>query len=329
MSRSWNGESLVNEFSQLLGDTSTVFKARVLGWINDTTFDISSRYDWGHFSVKGKKILALDTETHSLEISAPIAPEVELANDGDFEPGSTVSVLVTFVQGNGVESVAGEASEVLTITESQRTISISDIPTSPESLVTKRNIYLKVNDGDYYFHTQIDDNISTTQTISTLTDSLIEPPDYEAIRRIDGSPFFEEGAANRLIYRSNDQLRMLIEGSWTLGQPEYFYPVKDNSISVYPIPSLDTEVSFNYFRNPFKTYNSADSSIDLPVNLKPVLKAGVIALGYEYRDRQGQEGKRATYEELLRDSISRMGKSANVEFVIRDVYGNFNGNEVG
>lgn len=327
MSRSWNGESLVNEFSALLGDTSTVFKSRVLGWLNDVILDIHVRSDLARSLVKGKKILEPEIETQSLEIEAPIAPEVELVTGGDLEAGTVVSFLVTFVQANGVETVAGEESEELTITETDKTVELDHIPTSPESLVTKRRVYMKVGDDPYYLHTEIDDNVTATLTVDAVTDSLVEPPDFESIRKISGNPYFEVDASNRLNYRDADQLRMLIEGSWSLGKPEYFY-MAEGEITTYPVPANEMELSFNYYRNPFKLYNSSDSQPDLPVGLKPVLKAGVVALGYEFRERQGYTEKRALYEDLLTTYISKIGKDANVEYVIRDVYGDYSGREV-
>lgn len=328
MSRSWNGESLVNELSALLGDTSTTFKTRVLGWLNDKIFDISTRHDWGHHLVKGKKILTLGEEIHSLEIEAPGAPTIELSEDGSLIEGSTYSVLLTYVQDNGVESMAGLASSAVTMTSSHLSFDLTDIPVSSETLVTKRNVYLKKGEGEFYYHSQIADNFSTELTIDSETDSVIQAPDYESIRRLKGSPFFEDRRTNYLEYRDIDQLRRLAQGQWGRGNPEFFSPIESNSISVYPVPSEDSEVSFYYYRTPFKLYNDADSQPDLPAYLKPVLKAGVIADGYEYRDRAGTEMKKAEYQNALVDAINRGGRVANIEYVVRDVYGNFDGFEV-
>lgn len=329
MSRSWNGEDFVEELSQQLGDISDSFKTRVLGWTNDVIFDICSRHDWGHKLVKGKKYLTSEDEIQSLEVAAPSAPDVELLADGELTAGTSVSVVVTYVQDNGVESKAGTESEALAITETDKTIKLTNIPTSNESLVTKRRIYLAI-DGEYpVFHSEISDNITTTLEISTLPDSEIGPPDYDSIRKIDGSPYFEDSPSNRLKFKPMDQLRTLAQGKWSVGSPQYFCNVADNSIALYPAPSNETEVCFNYYRNPFALYATKDSQPDIPVNLKPVLKAGVVALGYEYRDRDGQEGKRGNYEALLVDAINRLGASANVEYSVRDVYGNSDGFEVG
>lgn len=328
MSRAWNGEALVNELSALLGDTSTVFKTRLLGWANDVIFDISSRHDWGHHLTKGKKKLTGGEETHDLEIAAPAAPEVEMVAGGELAPGSVYSVLFTYVQANGVETVAGEASADVTATDALVAIDISDIPTSDEEIVTQRKVYLKKDDGVYYYHSTIDDNFSTTLTVETEVDSEVEPPDYGSIRRLKGSPFFEGTPSRYLTYRDVDQLRLMAQGQWSSGSPQYFSPIEQSTIVTYPMPSDDLVLSFNYFRNPFKLYNSATSQPDLPIYLKPALKAGIIAYGYEYRDRDGQEMKKANYENALVDAINRGGRVANIEYSVRDVYGNTDGFEV-
>lgn len=327
MSRAWNGESLVDELSSLLGDTSAAFKTRVLGWLNDVIFDISSRHDWNHQLVKGKKILETDEEIHDLEIEAPEACEIELDDDtsGSLTSGSSYSVLFTFEQANGVESVAGEGSASVTATDSYRAIYLSDIPTSPESLVVTRKVYLKKDDAPYYYSQTISDNFTTNLTILEDTDSTIEAPDYEGIRRLNGSPFFEEGQSNYLEYLDLDDLRRRAQGQWEAGDPAYFSPVETNSIAVYPVPSSEKEVSFYYYRMPKKIYYDEDSQPDLPVYLKQALKAGVVSMGYEYRDREGQEIKKANYENAVFDAINRGGRVANIEYAVKDFYGTFDG----
>lgn len=328
MSRAWNGESLVNELSALLGDTSAVFKVRVLGWLNDTIFDIGTRHDWGNHLVKGKKNLSQDSEHHNLEVAPPCAPGIALKASGSLPANTKFQVQITFVQGNGTESLPGNASIQVTTTEESKTLRLGNIATSKESLVAKRNIYLKKDDGNFYFHSQINDNFTIDYEITEENDSVIEPPDCETVRRLNGSPFFESGPSNYLEYRDVDQLRKLAQGSWSRGNPSFFSPLAPNMIATYPVPSIDMELSFNYYRYPFKLYATKDSQPDLSISLKPALKAGVIALGYEYRDRAGQELKRANYENALMDAINRGGRVANIEYSVKDVYGNFDGTEV-
>lgn len=328
MSRQWNGESLVNELSALLGDTSTVFKTRLLGWANDVIFDIASRHDWGHHLTKGKKLLVSGDETHNLDILAPDAPDSELSLGGSLTPDSVYSVQVTFVQANGVESLPSDATSDLTMTAELMGIDLVDIPTSPDELVTQRNVYLSKDGAAFYLHTTVDDNFTTSLTVETDTDSTIEPPDYGAIRRLKGSPFFEGSPSRYLTYRDIDQMRLTHQGAFPVGSPQYFSPIDHNSIVTYPLPSDDMVLSFNYYRNPFKLYNSPTSQPDLPIYLKPALKAGIIAYGFEYRDRDGQEMKKANYENAIYDAINRGGRVANVEYSVRDVYGNSDGFEV-
>jgi hypothetical protein len=304
------------------------FKTRVLGWLNDVVFDISNRHDWGFYLEKGKKVLVAGDEIHSLETLAPEAPRLTLSSGGSLTENSVYKVLVTFVQANGVETEAGEESESVTIVAGSNTISLTDIPISPESLITKRNIYLEKDGNGFFYHSTINDNFTSILTIDSNTSSTIEPPDYETIRILKGAPFFEQGPSHYLKYKDIDQLRMLIEGEWAQGSPEYFSPIENTKITLYPLPSDDFEISFNYYRNPFRLYNSSDSQPDLPIRFKPALKAGVIAMGYEYRDREGAEIKRANYESAVFDAINRGARVANVEYTVRDVYGNFNGFEV-
>lgn len=327
MSRSWNGLKLVDEFSAALGDTSTAFKSKVLGWLNDGIFDIATKNDLRHFLVKGKKLLTADEEFQNLEITPPEAPDVELADDGDLSNGSSYRVLVTFTQSNGVESQAGEISDEVTCDADSKTIEVTNIPTSLESLITGRKVYLSKDDGPFYFVTELDDS-ETSLTIDEDTDSTIEPPDYDSIRKLSGSPFFEDSPSVYLQHRDYDQLRMLVQGQWSIGNPEYFASLDDNRIALYPIPANEFDLSFTYYRNPFRLYYSEDSQPDLPVRYKPALKAYVIAAGYEYRDRDGAELKRANFRNE-RDEALNGGKPANVEYVVRDVNGSAFGMEIG
>lgn len=320
MSRSWNGKSLVDELSAQLGDTSSAFKTRVLGWLNDVIFDISSRHDWGFHLTSGKKFLEQDAEIQSLEIAPPDAPLCELVSGGELTANVPYKFLLTYVQSNGIESKMGTESAAITPTDTDKKIKLSNLSTSDETLVSGRNLYVSVNGGAYYFHSLID-SYSSSVAIESGTSSTQEPPDFETIRRLYSDPYFEEGPSRKLIYKDAAELRSMIEGKWEIGDPIYFSPIETNSITTYPISSSGYELSFYFYRYPKRLYNLASSQPDLPIHLKPALKAGVIALGYEYRDRAGQEIKRANYENEIVTAINRGGRIADVEYVVKDVYG--------
>lgn len=328
MSRSWNGKSLVDEFAALLGDTSSTFKARVLGWVNDGVFEIGTKSDVNRFLVKGRKLLAPGEEFQSLEIAPPEACDVELADDGELSSGSTYKVLITFTQSNGVETQAGEESDEVTCDTDSKAIELSNIPTSIETLITGRKVYLSKDAGPFYLHTTLADTFTTSLTIEEDADSTIEPPDYDAIRKLNGAPYFEDSPSVYLHHRDYDQLRMLVQGQWSQGNPEFFSSLDDSRIALYPIPASEFDLSFSYYRNPFRVYYSNDSQPDLPIRYKAALKAYVVAAGYEYRDRAGQEMKKANYKNEVEETKNG-GKIANIEYSVRDVYGNFNGTEVG
>ena len=123
-------------------------------------------------------------------------------------------------------------------------------------------------------------------------------------------------------------MRLLFQGQFSSGTPSFWSDLGSEKVILYPKPSSALTLSFYYFRMPSLVFPSVDSVVDLPSWLKPVLRAGVISRGYEYRDRDGQEGKYLAYEQLLKEFISRHGKSANVKLVVRDVVGNSDGWEI-
>lgn len=86
---------------------------------------------------------------------------------------------VTFVYSSGEESLAGAASSVITISGSNRTVPLTNIPTGNSSVVA-RNIYRTLAGGSvYYYVGQVADNTTTTYTDilvdSTASANQVEP----------------------------------------------------------------------------------------------------------------------------------------------------------
>jgi hypothetical protein len=325
MSRSWNGADLVTEFSTLLGDTSTAFKSKVLGWLNDVIEDISASHDWTFLKVRGKKVLTASTEIQNIFTEAPTsAPSVAISAGGSLTESSVYNVYVTYFESTtGFESKPSVASSNVTATAVNKTIDLTSVPVSPEPLVTSRKLYLQKDSGEIYYHSDISDNTTTTGSISTETTSTIEPPDYVRMEKIIGDLFLE--SSSPLEYRDFDQLRLLFNGTWSTGTPTFWSDIGDNQVTMYPVPSSALTLSYYYKKIPARIYDASDSNPDIPPYLKPILRAGVIAYGYEYRDRNGQESKRANYETLLRDSISKNGSKNRNNLSVRDVMGDSDG----
>ena len=325
MSNSWNGLSLQTEFSTMLGDVSTSFKAKALQWMNDVQLDIISRHDWKFNVFKGKKNLAASTEIHSLDLTVPTLPTATVTVGGSLTDGSTYSALITYVESvSGVESLAGAASATVTGTAANKTVSLTAIPVSSDPLVTSKKIYLSKDGASYYYHGSI---VAATliYTIGTETTSTVEAPSISAIRKLDGAPFLEGSKSGQLVGESLDQLRMMFSGTWSSGTPEYFADLGGNRILVYPTPSAAMDISFYYYKNPKEILATATSFPEIPAQFKLLLKAGVMAQGWEYRERDGWQSKKSEYENMLGEYYRKLGKSSNSRERIRDVTGGCDG----
>jgi hypothetical protein len=182
----WNGADLVDELSAKLGDTSSAFETRVLGWLNDGVKDISSRHMWSFLRVRGEKVLTASQEEQDLSLGTPTAPTVAALLGGSL---TTVEhkVLVTFYESSTKhESVAGTPSAGITPAGGNLSITVSGVPVSLDPLVTARRVYLSVAGAAYKLYSTIENNTATTTTITAPTTSDETPPDEHSIRSSKG-----------------------------------------------------------------------------------------------------------------------------------------------
>lgn len=321
----WNGLALVTEFSETLGDTSTGFKARVTKWCNDIIDDISSRHQWPHLHKYGQKLLVSGTEFQNLNASAPIAAVIAASNGGALTTGSTYSIKVTYVQSsNGFETDSGAVSNTATVSGSSLMLSVTGLPVSGEALVTSRKIYLSKDSGTYYYSSEITNNTATTASVSADVSSTIEPPDYVGIKMLVGNPWISASGVF-LDYRDEDTIRMMFPTTLTIGIPEFFASIDYNRIMTYPAATTSVSIKFNYIKIPSRMFNDATVQPDLPIWMKNILEAGVLAKGYQYRERSVAVTYKQMYEKMLADAISERSKSRHGAARIRDVTGNVDG----
>jgi hypothetical protein len=327
MGRAWNGLALQTYFSKKFGDEQTSFKAHVLQWLNDIILEIGTAHEWEFLREKGKVLLLTTSEVQNLYPVAPTAATATIAAGGSLTLASVYSVVVTFIESvSGLETVAGTASGNVTAAGANLSIALTAIPVSTDSLVTGRKIYLKKDSGEYLYHTTISNNTATTATISTNATSTITPPEDNGIWKLDGQPFLE--SASRLCKKDMEQMRSLWQGSWSTGTPQFWAEFKGDKISVYPIPSSAVAMSFYYYKYPTQLFAEASSVPTIPIYLKNLLDAGMTWKAYEWRDRDGQEGKKANYYALLSNEISTKGRGSNNETRVRDVNGDTDGFEM-
>lgn len=323
---SYNGLDLQTEFSEILNDTSTTFKANVLKWMNEIQIDICSRFEWSFMRQKGKKVLTAEAEQQLLDLGKPTAPTVVIAAGGSLTADSVYSVIITFIEGvAGIESHAGASSSDVTATSVNKTITVTGIPVSSDPLVTARKVYLVKDSGEPLYYSTISDNTTTTASITADSSSTIEPPDYSYFNKLSGNLFLEGDNSGYIRYKPIDQLRLMYQGNWSTGTPDYWSDIDEQSVLLYPAPSSALTLSFYYYKMPPQIFADVTSIPTVPIWMKRVLKAGVLALGYEFRDRDGAQTKFSNYETYLTSYISKQGRNKKTPTRIRDVVGNSDG----
>ena len=323
----WNGYDLVTDMAKLNSDTSPSGRIKALDYINFITMDICAYHEWAFLRQKGKILMDTDTEEQDLLISKPGAPTVSASAGGSLED-ATYSVKVTFYESVAdIESQVGTASADVATSGANNTISVTAIPVSTDPLVTARKIYLKKGTGDYVLYSTIEDNTTTTLSITANTSGSLGPPydDYDYIQSLDGPPFLETSSA--LTEESINQLRLLFSGDWadSNGRPDLFAMLHYTKIITYPRNNTTDNLSFYYFKNPKKLYDSTSSIPTIPVWLRETLEAGVDWRGYRFKDRSGKIETRSVYYNTLTDIISRKGTPNKSSKKVRDVMGNSEG----
>lgn len=321
----WNGLALQTEFSETLGDTSTGFKARVLKWMNDIQDDICSRHKWPFLHRMGQKALVSGTEFQNLNVAADGAPNIAAQNGGSLTSGSSYRVAVTFVcSSNGYETEAGTASASAGVSGASLQLAVTALPVSAEVLVTSRNIYLSKDGADYFFYAAVGNNTATTTTITADTTSTITPPDYAGIQMIIDKPWIES-TGTPLEQRPEAQLRLIFPNTFQTGTPQFFDSLTNTKIILYPTPSTALQMKYNYIKIPARIFADSTVSMDLPIWMKNILEAGVLAKGYQYRERPLAATYIQLYESRLASAISERSASRYGPARIRDVTGDSDG----
>lgn len=322
----WNGLDLQDEFSTLLGDTSTAFKAKVLVWINDICRDIASKHSWPSLRFQGSRYTNATTKQQSLLILAPSVPTVALSTGGTLVEGAVYKVGVTFYQGESKTQSRAVESAALTATITHKQIDVSAIPVSNDPLVTDRKIYLKKNSGDYLLVGSIGNNTSTTYQITADTTSLFTPPDFDYIAMVEGG--LSLNGTRQLEHRPLDQLNLLFAQIFPVADPQFWSPLGQDRVIMYPIPLVGKIINFTYLKVPNEIFADATSGLELPISLKMVLKTGVKWMGSDFRDRDDQVLMKQRYDSELSEAVSKFGRRSKTPLRVRDNQGNSDGYEV-
>lgn len=343
MASTWQGENLRNRFAEKLGDTSTAFKARTLEWINDVQEDICGAYNWPFLRFKMKKLVAVGTVELDLSPEIPAAPSVAIAAGGSLTDASVYDFKCTFVlfdesgkEENSIESEPSPASGTVTASGANLQANLTAIPvmggsTSVKPVTIWRRIYMRKTTGStvgiFALVATIQDNTTTTLSVTANTSSTIEPPEYSMISVLsDDDPFIE--LSGRVLSQTTVDRIKSYDPSGSSGTPQDYARLGRERIVLYPAPSSAFTLSYYVYKRPARVFAEADRAIHMPPEMKAVLEAGVSWKGAEYRDRDGMMGKYELYEAMRLKAVSNF-KRVNGKFgQVRDVEGDWCGREI-
>lgn len=147
------------------------------------------------------------TTLEEFGIDAPVAAPVIAAGAAGSYSGA-YEARVTFYNGNtGTESSAGPTSTAVTITSTQ--IDVSSIPTSGDSQVTARRVYLRntATMAQFYLATTVNDNVTTTATLTGSDATLITTgPDTDSHDRVPATAKYLMWHNNRMFAADDGNL---------------------------------------------------------------------------------------------------------------------------
>lgn len=316
MSSTYNGSALRTRHAQKFGYTDTTSLARVLEWMNEIQDEITIGHKWANLKSKLKKLIASGEQEIDISPQVPSAPTLALLAGGTLTAASACYVKVTFVlfdesgkEYNSIESEPSLASNTVTPTDGvDQSLTITGIDaydgsTSVKPTTIHRRIYLKQGAGDYVLSKTLEDNTTTTTTITANPSSTIEPPEFSMVDHMSHEAPLIEANGRTLVEASLDNILRSDPGLTATGTPTYYARVSKTKIMLYPRPSASLTLSYWVFRKPARIFADTDRAIQLDPSLKTVLDAGVTWKGYEYKDSDGVEGKLSNYAAIKSDAL--------------------------
>jgi len=331
MASTWTGSALQTRLSQKYGMTDSNSLARVLEWINDIQFDIQAGHSWPNLKFKMKKQVVSGNQEIDISPQIPSAPTIALLAGGSITADNTVYVKVTFVlfdetgrEVNSLESEPSEASNGVMVTGPDRSLTITNIDTYDGSTSVKpatihRRIYLKVGSAAYFLAKTLADNTTTTTSVTTVPSSVVEPPEYSLVSLMSSEDPIIEGSGVSLAQEKLDDLLKYDPNFSSSGLPAYYARVSPTKIMLYPKPSATYTISYWVYRIPSRIFADADRPIQLHPGLKEALDAGVTWKGYEYKDQDGQESKKANYELKKAEAKGIVGRTGGQAKTVKAV----------
>lgn len=319
MSSTWNGSALRTRLAEKNGFSDTRSLERTLEYMNEVQRDIADHGSWPTFKFKMKKLVAAGTQELDVSPQVPSAPVLAALAGGSLPTATAYRVKTTFVlfdEGGqemySLESEPSAQSNEITTAGTDLSLTVSAIDTydgvaTVVPTTIHRRIYLKKATGDWLLAKTLEDNTTTTTTITADTTSVIEPPTESMIKELSPEdPTIDSSGRSLRENNLNDILRY-DPFNTSRGTPEAYARTGKTKIRLYPPPSTAITLSYWVYRYPCRIFADTARVVQLPESLKPVFDAGVTWKFYEYKDSDGQESKLANYEGL---KVKFLGKYA-------------------
>lgn len=344
MSQQWNGKAFIDWLGVRLWDTSSEFRGYIIDWINEIQNDLVAELPLDYFLFQMKKQLPVSQEIIDLNPQIPSASTAVIASGGSLVDGTSYKVYSTFILWdadlkNYVESELSEASAVCFADASNKTIDVTSIDlydgtSTIEPQTIYRRIYLAKKastDSDYgqaLFVQDIEDNTTTTLSITSETTSTITAPSASELGELSSKhSFFNNGS--RVLQREDlNKIKRYAPGSSESTSPNYFDFVGTDRIFLYPklsssATTAQRTLSYYIYRRPHEIFYNVDRKIDLPIDFRKALIAGVEWKSYDFRDRSGKESKEQNYLMYKKEIIRKYKRKKLKPSTIRDVSGDF------
>lgn len=350
MSRIWNGKAFIDSLATRLWDNTTTFRAQIIQFVNEIQNELASEMPLDYYEFKLKKLIPTLQADIDLSPEIPAAPTAVIASGGNLTDGSSYKVYVTFViydddELHYIESEPSEASAVSTADSSNKTISLTSIPlyggaTTVSPATIHRRIYVAVlasGETSYtepFFSQDIEDNTTTTLSITAGTSSTITPPSDSEVDQISSQPpRFNSG--NRYLAREDRAKlkRYDPDSSSSSSTPSYYDYIGTRRIYLYPqlsssATTAERTLSYDVYRRPHEIFYDITRKIDLPIEAEPALRRGVEYLNYDFKDRDGKVSKFNQYEAEKKKFFTKMRRQKGRPGFVRDVTGDTFGFEV-
>lgn len=299
--------------------------------INDIQDDIQVSHSWPQFKMKIKKQVVSGEQEIDISPQIPSAATIALLAGGSITTASAVYVKVTFVlfdetgkEYGSIESEPSVASNTVTVSAGNLSLTVTAIDTydgtsTVKPTVIHRRIYLKVGTAAYFLSKTLEDNTTTSTTITVVPTSVCEPPEYSLVSLLAGEDPIIEGSGVALYENKMDDLLKYDPNFTSTGLPTYYARLNSTKIFLYPRPSSSYTLSYWIYKIPSRIFADTDRAIQLPHELKEVLDAGMVWKFYEDKDSDGQESKKMNYEARKQDAKGIAGRSGGQALSVKVV----------